>query len=136
MTNCKPTAYKETWVIWPHGTLSAPITVSGVPNQNGDLPIIDGSGAITPTNLNFASEQRGVIKIGSANIPADTMPQHIIIENLEIRSAHPLRRRWRRRDDLPQRHALLLQQHRRFDARGKHDFVSPFDERGNVRCHK
>ena len=55
----------------------------GVPNQNGDLPIIDGDGAITPTNLNFASEQRGVIKIGGADIPADTMPRYITIENLK-----------------------------------------------------
>jgi hypothetical protein len=81
--------YKEKWVICRQGTASQPITVRGVPNQNGDLPIIDGNGAITPLNLNFPSEQRGVIKIGSANIPADTMPKFIVIENLEIRSAHP-----------------------------------------------
>ena len=63
--------------------------VRGVPNQNGDLPVIDGNGAVTPLNLNFPSEQRGVIKIGSANIPADTLPKYITIENLDIRSAHP-----------------------------------------------
>ena len=40
----KPTAYKEKWVICRQGTLSAPITVRGVPNQNGDLPVIDGNG--------------------------------------------------------------------------------------------
>ncbi len=51
--------------------------------------MIDGNGATTPLNLNFWSEQRGVIKVGGANIPADTMPKHIVIENLEIRSAHP-----------------------------------------------
>lgn len=82
-------AYKEKWVICRQGTASAPITVRGVPNQNGDLPVIDGNGAVTPSNLNFAGEQRGVIKIGSANIPADTMPKYITIENLEIRGAHP-----------------------------------------------
>ena len=81
--------YKEKWVICRQGTANAPITVRGVPNTNGDLPIIDGNGAVTPLNLNFWSEQRGVIKIGGANIPADTMPKHIVIENLEIRSAHP-----------------------------------------------
>ena len=85
----KPTAYKEKWVICRQGTAAAPITVRGVPNQNGELPVIDGNGATTPTNLNFASEQRGVIKIGSANIPADTTPRYIVIENFEIRSAHP-----------------------------------------------
>ncbi len=85
----KPTVYKEKWVICRQGTAAAPIIVRGVPNGNGELPVIDGNGATTPLNLNFASEQRGVIKIGSANVPADTTPQYITIENLEIRSAHP-----------------------------------------------
>lgn len=85
----KATPYKEKWVICRQGTANAPITVRGVPNANGELPVLDGNGAVTPINLNFASEQRGVIKIGSANVPADTMPKYIVIENLEIRSAHP-----------------------------------------------
>ena len=85
----KSTPYKEKWVICRQGTANAPITIRGVANANGDLPIIDGNGAITPFNLNFWSEQRGVIKIGGANVPADTMPKYIVIENLEIRSAHP-----------------------------------------------
>lgn len=85
----RPTSYKEKWVICRQGTADLPIVVSGVPGPNGELPVIDGNGAVTPTNLNFASETRGVIKIGSANIPADTMPKHIIIENLEIRGGHP-----------------------------------------------
>jgi phage baseplate assembly protein gpV len=82
-------AYKEKWVICRQGTAAMPITVRGVPTASGDLPVIDGNGAVTPLNLNFPSETRGVIKIGSANVPADTMPKYITIENLEIRSAHP-----------------------------------------------
>ncbi len=85
----KPTPYKEKWVICRQGTANAPITISGVPNANGELPVIDGNGATTPTNLNFWNENRSVIKIGGANVPADTMPKYIVIENLEIRSAHP-----------------------------------------------
>lgn len=85
----RSTPYKEKWVICRQGTASQPITVRGVPGPNGELPVIDGNGAVTPSNLNFASEQRGVIKVGSANTPPDTMPRHIVIENLEIRSAHP-----------------------------------------------
>lgn len=85
----RATPYKEKWVICRQGTASQPITVRGVPNGNGELPVIDGNGAVTPLNLNFPSEQRGVIKIGSANIPADTLPKYITIENLDIRSAHP-----------------------------------------------
>lgn len=85
----RATPYKEKWVICRQGTAALPITVKGVPGPNGELPIIDGNGAVTPLNLNFASETRGVIKIGSSNVPADTMPRHIIIEGLEIRAAHP-----------------------------------------------
>jgi hypothetical protein len=85
----KATAYKEKWVICRQGTAALPITVRGVPGPNGELPVIDGNGAVTPNNLNFASETRGVIKIGSANVPADTMPRYIVIENLEIRGGHP-----------------------------------------------
>lgn len=85
----KATPYKEKWVICRQGTASAPIVVRGVPNQNGELPVIDGDGAATPTNLNFTGDARAVIKIGSANIPADTTPKYILIENLDIKSAHP-----------------------------------------------
>lgn len=85
----RATPYKEKWVICLQGAPNAPITVRGVPNASGDLPVIDGNGAVTPSGLNFWNEERGVIKIGGANIPADTMPKHIVIENLDIRSAHP-----------------------------------------------
>lgn len=85
----RPEPYKEKWVICRQGTESQPIVVRGVANEKGELPVIDGRDAVTPAGLNFWSEQRGVIKIGGANVPSDTMPRHIVIENLEIRSAHP-----------------------------------------------
>ncbi|HCA59332.1 MAG TPA: polysaccharide-degrading enzyme [Blastocatellia bacterium] len=85
----RPEPYREKWVICRQGTADQPITVTGVPGPNGELPVISGVNATTPANLNFWSEQRGVIKIGGANIPADTMPRFIVIEGLEIRGAHP-----------------------------------------------
>lgn len=85
----RSTSYKEKWVICRQGTASQPITVRGVPGPNGELPVIDGNGAVTVPGVNFASEARGVIKIGSSNEPQDTMPKFIVIENLEIRGAHP-----------------------------------------------
>ena len=85
----RPEPYREKWVICRQGTSDQPITVTGVPGPNGELPVISGVNATTPANLNFWSEQRGVIKIGGANIPADTMPRFIVIEGLEIRGAHP-----------------------------------------------
>lgn len=85
----RSTPYKEKWVICRQGTAQAPITVRGVPGPSGQLPVIDGNGATTPNSLNFWSETRGTIKIGGANVPQDTMPKYIVIENLEIRGAHP-----------------------------------------------
>ncbi len=83
----RATAYKEKWVICRQGTAELPITISGVLGPNGERPVIDGNGAVTPTNLNYWNENRGTIKVGGANVPADTMPNHIVIENLEIRGA-------------------------------------------------
>jgi hypothetical protein len=82
-------SYKEKWVICRQGTASAPITVRGVPGPKGELPVIDGNGATTRRQLNYWNENRAVIKIGGANVPADTTPKYITIENLDIRSARP-----------------------------------------------
>jgi len=85
----RSTPYKEKWVICRQGTQAAPITVRGVPGPGGELPVIDGNGATTRSTLNYWNETRGVIKIGGANVPADTLPKFITLENLDIRSARP-----------------------------------------------
>lgn len=83
----RETPYREKWVICRQGTAENPIVVRGIPNpETGALPVIDGNGATTATGLNYWSEGRGVIKIGGANIPVDTMPRHIVLDSLEIRS--------------------------------------------------
>src|SRR5690349_3916285 len=69
--------YREKWVICRQGTLAAPITVRGVPGPGGQLPVIDGNGATTRSALNYWNENRGVIKIGGANVPPDTTPRNI-----------------------------------------------------------
>ena len=81
--------YHEKWVIGRSGTEFAPIVVSGVKGPNGELPVISGENATTRPALNFTNESRGLIKIGSSNIPADTTPSYIILENLDLRSARP-----------------------------------------------
>ncbi len=85
----RSTPYKEKFVITAQGTAQAPITIRGVPGPNGELPVIDGNGATTRRALDFWAENRGVIKVGGSSVPADVTPTHIIIENLEIRSARP-----------------------------------------------
>ena len=86
--------YHEKWVINRRGTEQAPIVVSGVFGPQGQLPVIDGTGAITRQELNYWNEERGVIKIGGSSIPgqdvgAGNYASHIIVENLDIRSARP-----------------------------------------------
>jgi parallel beta-helix repeat protein len=83
----RSTPYKEKWVICRQGTQAQPITFTGVLGPNGELPVIEGIGATTAPGLNYWSESRGVVKIGGANTPPDTMPKYIVIENLEIRGA-------------------------------------------------
>jgi hypothetical protein len=81
--------YREKWVIGRAGTALAPITVRGVLGPNGERPVISGDGATTPDPLDYTGESRGVIKIGTSNVPSETLPAWVVIENLDVRSAHP-----------------------------------------------
>lgn len=89
----RATPYKEKFVLSRVGTPSASITVRGVLGPLGERPVLDGNGATTRPQLDYYSRNRGVIKIGGSTIPfADgitVMPQWIVIENVEIRSARP-----------------------------------------------
>jgi hypothetical protein len=88
LIHARPAPYTDKWVICRVGSEAAPIVVHGVPDPaTGALPVIEGANAVTRAALNFWSEQRGVIKIGGANVPADTQPAWIVIENLEVRGA-------------------------------------------------
>ncbi len=85
----RATSYKEKFVLCRQGTQSQPIVVRGVLGPNGERPIIAGDGATTRAALDFWGEERGVIKIGGANKPADTMPRWIVLENLDVTSGRP-----------------------------------------------
>jgi parallel beta-helix repeat protein len=79
--------YYEKWVLNRVGTANSPITVRGVPDGEGNLPIIHGEGATTRSQLNYWNEERGILKIGGSNKPADGTPSYIVIENLHFRRA-------------------------------------------------
>ncbi len=83
----RSTPYKEKWVIGRQGTAAAPIVVRGIPGPGGERPVIDGDGATTRLALDYASEGRGVIKIGSSSIPPDTIPKFIVLEGLHVTGA-------------------------------------------------
>lgn len=81
--------YREKWVIGRGGASWAPITVRGVAGPGGALPVIDGDGATTRLQLDYWNESRGLIKIGGSSVPPETVPAHIVIENLDLRRARP-----------------------------------------------
>jgi len=81
--------YREKWVLCRRGTEQAPIVVSGVPGPGGELPVIDGRDAVTRLELDYWNEARGVLKIGGASVPPDTLPGFIVVEKLDIRSGRP-----------------------------------------------
>jgi hypothetical protein len=80
--------YAEKWVLCRVGTQAQPIVVKGIPDAAGNLPVITGVNATTRPQLNFWSENRGLIKIGGANTPPDVMPAWIVVEDLDLTSAH------------------------------------------------
>ena len=85
----RSTPYQEKWVINAQGTQQDRIKIIGVSGPSGQKPVIDGNGAVTPTNLDYWNEERSLIKIGGSSVPADGLPSYITIENLELRSARP-----------------------------------------------
>ena len=87
LIHARATPYTEKWVLNRVGTAGAPITVRGVPDANGVLPVIRGTGATTRALLNYWNEERGILKIGGSNSPADGTPEHIVVENLHFQRA-------------------------------------------------
>ncbi|MCS7026521.1 MAG: right-handed parallel beta-helix repeat-containing protein [Bryobacteraceae bacterium] len=85
----RPEPYPEKWVLCRQGTADEPIVVRGVPGPEGELPVIEGNGARTPERLRYWNEVRGILKIGGASFPPDTMPRHLVVEGLEFRGARP-----------------------------------------------
>ncbi len=84
-------SYKEKFALSRMGTKEAPIIVSGVTGPNGQLPVIDGNGATIVSQYSFYNDNRCVIKVGGARFSGSQGKGgvgNLIIENLEIRSAH------------------------------------------------
>jgi hypothetical protein len=81
--------YRCKWVINTSATAQKPLVVVGIADS-GRRPVISGADAVTREALSYWNENRSVIKVGGANLPADNVvPTHIIIQGLEIRSARP-----------------------------------------------
>jgi hypothetical protein len=87
----KATPYREKWTIGSGGTAAAPITIRGVPDANGNRPVIDGENAttrMTGKNL-YWGEVQAVIRVGDTDYPAgNNIPNYVRLENLEVANGH------------------------------------------------
>ena len=81
--------YRVKWVLCVAGTKEQPIVVRGVRGPSGERPIIEAEDAITPPRLVFNGGPRSLLKIGAASVPADRMPEHLVVEGLHFRGASP-----------------------------------------------
>jgi hypothetical protein len=59
--------YKEKFNVSVVATAAKPVTVHGVPDGEGHLPVIDGDKAVTRTELAYPGDERAVINVGRAN---------------------------------------------------------------------
>lgn len=78
-----PVAYHERLFLTVSGTQDFPITVSGVPDSNGRLPVIDGDEATTSFQFQFMDpvwNYLGLVQVHRAN--------YIVVENLQIQGAY------------------------------------------------
>ncbi|MDB4949567.1 MAG: hypothetical protein JWM27_2216 [Gemmatimonadetes bacterium] len=85
------TPYREIVQIGSRGAANRWIRVTGVPGPNGELPVLDGSGAVAPANLSFSNsifEGLGMILVlPTTAAPYGYKPGYLEISNLEVRGA-------------------------------------------------
>ena len=91
----QPAAYKEKVLISGRGTAEQPIEFKGVAGPNGQLPVIDGTGATTSVALNYTPwygdvMERSIVAIArNASQPSSFKPGYIVISNLELTMSGP-----------------------------------------------
>ncbi|ETR71675.1 MAG: hypothetical protein OMM_02311 [Candidatus Magnetoglobus multicellularis str. Araruama] len=81
----KSEPYFEKFLLYGQGNASKPIVLKGISDNNGNKPILDGTDAISPENVNCWNEDRQIIKIGQAS---QLLADYIIVEGFEIRNAN------------------------------------------------
>lgn len=85
--HARPEPYASKWVLNLAATQALPITVRGIADSMGNLPVITGAGATTRASLSYPQADRAIVTIGASTVPADTMASFLVIENLRFRRA-------------------------------------------------
>ena len=88
----KPGGYHEIFLLSQSGTAAQRITVRGIPDAQGNLPIIDGANAVMDPNIHLyynSVKGLGVVLVSLNNHTAyGTSPSYIDIESLDVRNGH------------------------------------------------
>ncbi len=91
----QPAAYHEKVLISGRGTAEQPIEFTGVPGPNGELPVIDGTGATTSAALKYTPwfgdvMERSIVAVArNSTQPSSFKPGYIVISNLELTMSGP-----------------------------------------------
>ena len=86
-----PGGYHETIAITQSGTAAQRIVIRGIPDAQGNLPVIDGSGAVVDPNIHLYYSS--LIGLGAIIVSLNNhtsygvSPSYIDIESLEVRNA-------------------------------------------------
>ncbi|MBD9468356.1 hypothetical protein [Pseudoxanthomonas sp. PXM01] len=85
--------YAGKFMLSARGTGQAPVRVCGIPGADGKRPVVTGRDAVTRKGQSYGHalhQSRSVIVIKpAASAGWEAYPQHIQIDGLDIRSAHP-----------------------------------------------
>jgi len=94
--------YKEMILLCQSGTAENPITIEGVPDASGNLPVLDGNDMVIPTQFDGhlseydlgggqLAQGYGLVFVYRSLQDDDysTFPEYITIKNLEIKSTTP-----------------------------------------------
>ena len=67
------------------GRADSPVTLLGVPDDNGRKPVIDGRNAVSNTGFSYWNEDRQIILVGQNN---PYLADHIIVDGFVLRNAN------------------------------------------------
>ena len=81
----RPDPYKEKFLLHGQGLKDTPIILKGIPDELGNMPIIDGKDAISSDEKTYWNEDRQIIKVGQAS---ELLSDYIIVEGFELRNAN------------------------------------------------
>lgn len=85
----RETPYRSKWVVTTTASENEPLVILGV-SDDDERPVITGDNAQTLSGLYYLNEVRSVVKVGNYTGDGDaSIPAHVFIENLDIRSSRP-----------------------------------------------